>query len=113
MNVRQLAALANLGPKTMASLDFMDDAACAGESTGDFFPEPNPDMKPVYKICGRCPVTAACCTYAIDGHIYFGTFGGLSERQRKQLREHGQRPGSCTECGRPTPLNRTTCNNCL
>ena len=36
-------------------------------------------------ICRHCPVMAECATEALDKRIEFGVWGGMTERQRRQL----------------------------
>ncbi|BBZ52098.1 WhiB family transcriptional regulator [Mycobacterium heidelbergense] len=36
-------------------------------------------------ICRRCPVVAECLADALDNHMEFGVWGGMTERQRRAL----------------------------
>jgi hypothetical protein len=35
-------------------------------------------------LCGRCPVRTECADYAWENGIEYGTFGGVSEHQRRK-----------------------------
>ena len=36
-------------------------------------------------ICRHCPVAAECLADALDNHMEFGIWGGMTERQRRAL----------------------------
>lgn len=36
-------------------------------------------------VCGRCPVRAECLRDALDAHVEYGVFGGLSASERRDL----------------------------
>ncbi len=36
-------------------------------------------------ICRHCPVMVECATEALDERIEFGVWGGMTERQRRQM----------------------------
>lgn len=65
---------------------WMARAACRGEPLELFFPERGQSTAPAKAICARCPVREECLEHALDGHDIHGIFGGLSERQRRQIR---------------------------
>lgn len=44
------------------------------------------------RLCGGCPVRAACAQYAIERRELEGIWGGLTDRQRAQLRGQTVRP---------------------
>ena len=61
-----------------------DRAACAGMDTDIFF---NADrQEEARNICLGCPVVLECAEYAIENETE-GFWGGLSPRQREDLRE--------------------------
>lgn len=64
----------------------MDDAACAGMDPDVFFPERGGSQQPAKAMCAVCPVRAECLEYALTFKIKHGTWGGMSERERRGLR---------------------------
>ncbi|HOB04324.1 MAG TPA: WhiB family transcriptional regulator [Propionibacteriaceae bacterium] len=69
------------------SLSRYDDwtlrAKCRGMQD-DLFPE-GADQKRVRAICGGCPVRTECLAEALDNRIEWGVWGGMTERERRQL----------------------------
>lgn len=39
-------------------------------------------------VCFRCPVRAECLSHALDTRTQFGVWGGMTERERRQLLRH-------------------------
>lgn len=37
------------------------------------------------QLCGACPVKLECLADALDNHVEFGVWGGLTERERRAL----------------------------
>lgn len=70
---------------------WMDDAACRDEPTALFFPKRGESTDRAKAICARCPVREECLDYSLetptaDGTSVVGIWGGLSDRQRRQVR---------------------------
>lgn len=65
---------------------WMDDALCAEVDPDVFFPEKGGSTRDAKKVCAACPVRAMCLDYALANKEYIGIWGGLSERERRQLR---------------------------
>ncbi len=63
-------------------------AKCRGMADA-LFPE-GKDQKKVKTICSTCPVRAQCLAEALDNRIEWGVWGGMTERERRQLLK--QRP---------------------
>ncbi|MDR2620296.1 MAG: WhiB family transcriptional regulator [Propionibacteriaceae bacterium] len=63
-------------------------AACRGMND-QLFPEAR-DQRRAKNICFGCPVRANCLAEALDNRIEWGVWGGMTERERRQLRR--QRP---------------------
>lgn len=66
-------------------------ATCAqlGPGAADefFFPDTTgPESKAAVPICNDCPVRRECLNYALRNRIRYGTWGGMTVNQRKQLR---------------------------
>lgn len=57
-----------------------------------FFPTRGDDTEPAKKICRGCPVVADCRDYALGIAWLKGVWGGLSERERRDLRSSSSRP---------------------
>ena len=58
-------------------------AKCRGMNDA-LFPE-GKDQKRAKAICGGCPVRPQCLAEALDNHIEWGVWGGMTERERRQL----------------------------
>jgi WhiB family redox-sensing transcriptional regulator len=98
--------------------DWMADANCRGLNTDLFFPnrgEPTDDLR---QICRRCDVQTECLTYALDNDEDKGIWGGLSGRERRQIKsprvriprpiDHGTMAGHAAHLRRDEP----PCNEC-
>jgi WhiB family transcriptional regulator, redox-sensing transcriptional regulator len=51
-----------------------------------FFPGRGESAEPARRICARCPVRQPCLDYALGNAITQGIWGGLAERDRRELR---------------------------
>jgi WhiB family redox-sensing transcriptional regulator len=62
------------------------DAACLNVSDPDvFFPARGASSKAAKAMCRRCRVRDACLSFALEGGIPYGIWGGLSPDQRRKL----------------------------
>lgn len=79
--------------------DWRRRAACIGADGSLFFPEPH---EPGYRerladarsICAGCPVAKPCRRWAIDHPFERGVWGGLTEKQRRSIRQAGRDGGT-------------------
>lgn len=62
-----------------------DQAACAGVSGDEFFPERGASVANAKALCAACPVRFECLDYALRWRIPHGIWGGLSTRERQRL----------------------------
>jgi WhiB family transcriptional regulator, redox-sensing transcriptional regulator len=67
-------------------------AACQFVDPEIFFPASttNPDrvqLAAAKAVCARCPVRSECLGYALDAGPMHGIWGGLSEEERRLLRQ--------------------------
>ncbi|MEV5629145.1 WhiB family transcriptional regulator [Micromonospora tulbaghiae] len=76
------ARLPNLG----AVPDWHEDGLCRQVDADLFFPEKGQSAAPAKQICRACPVRAECRTWALDRNEQHGVWGGLSEKDRRELR---------------------------
>lgn len=79
-------------PLTVESLvgpEWARDAACRHlapeEADAYFFPERGHSADKGRALCGRCPVAKECLDMALTAGVEFGTFGGVSARERRAL----------------------------
>ena len=68
-------------------------AACAGMPADFWFPPRGATTKEAREVCSTCPVKVPCREYALSRPEYLGTWAGLSERARRQIRHDQQREG--------------------
>ncbi|MCG7204812.1 MULTISPECIES: WhiB family transcriptional regulator [Streptomyces] len=66
--------------------DWHTQALCAQTGADFFFPEPGSSVREAKRICGMCEMRPACLEYALDNDERFGVWGGLSEKERLELR---------------------------
>jgi WhiB family redox-sensing transcriptional regulator len=90
------------GPYVTPSFTFIDQpwadqAVCAQTDPESFFPEKGGSTRQAKAVCAQCFVQAECLDYALTADERFGVWGGLSERERRALKQPG--PVSCTHPG--------------
>ncbi|MEY7974345.1 WhiB family transcriptional regulator [Saccharomonospora xinjiangensis] len=80
----------------MTNGEWWQDAACRDEDPELFFPVS--DMGPgaqqtarAKAVCARCPVRDHCLRYALENGLDHGIFGGLTERERRDLVHRNRR----------------------
>lgn len=67
-------------------LDWQEEALCAQTGAEFFFPEPGSSVRDAKRICALCPIRSACLDFALSNDERFGVWGGLSEKERLELR---------------------------
>lgn len=60
--------------------------ACVGQDPNLFYPGRGEANREAAAICAECPVSGPCLEWALR-HEHFGTWGGVSERERRRLRK--------------------------
>jgi WhiB family redox-sensing transcriptional regulator len=72
---------------------WMDEAACRNMKDVNFFPEEafNSEAPKAVAVCRRCPVREDCLEFAVENHIQYGIWGGLSYPQRKRYLRNGRK----------------------
>ncbi len=61
-------------------------ANCLGVDPDLFFPERGGSTREAKEVCRGCVVREDCLQYALRNGEKFGSWGGLSERERRRLR---------------------------
>lgn len=65
----------------------MEGANCATTGGDAFFPDKGGSTRDAKRVCANCDIRDACLEYALDHDERFGVWGGLSERERRQIRK--------------------------
>lgn len=67
---------------------WMADAACREHPELDFFPSRGQTrLTDLRDVCRGCLVRTECLDFSIDSREMFGVWGGLSERERRKVRQ--------------------------
>jgi WhiB family redox-sensing transcriptional regulator len=63
-------------------------AKCRGADNAPFYPERGDNFTPrkAKKLCYQCPVQTECLQWALDNCEYHGIWGGLTPRERREIR---------------------------
>jgi WhiB family redox-sensing transcriptional regulator len=64
-----------------------NDYNCKGMGLDVFFPQDSEGVERAQAICATCPVRKVCLEYALALPEDYGIWGGVSERQRKLIRQ--------------------------
>lgn len=62
-------------------------ALCAQTDPESFFPEKGGSTRSAKDVCRACDVRTACLQAALDNDERWGVWGGLSERERRKIRQ--------------------------
>jgi len=65
---------------------WFDEAACLQADPDAFYPEKGGSSRAAKRVCHTCPVQTECLSYALANDERFGIWGGMSERERRQLK---------------------------
>jgi WhiB family transcriptional regulator, redox-sensing transcriptional regulator len=82
------------GPAALRPAIWLRRAACINADPDLFFPDDS--RSPAHEAkewCARCPVQPECLEYALAAGEEFGVWGGLTEKERRNLlrADHAQR----------------------
>ena len=75
------------GPATFDVPDWMDQARCSETDAEAFFPEKGGSTRYAKKVCMACEVRTDCLEWAIATDQRFGVWGGMSERERRKIKQ--------------------------
>lgn len=65
--------------------EWTTDALCAQADPEAWYPEKGGSSARAKAICGGCAVRRQCLEHALTNDERFGVWGGLSERERRQI----------------------------
>ncbi|MEU7010398.1 WhiB family transcriptional regulator [Streptomyces sp. NPDC046332] len=68
---------------------FVKDALCGQTDPDAFYPEPGGSPREAKLVCRACEVSTECLAWALENDQQFGIWGGLTARERQQLRRAG------------------------
>ncbi|MFF3958494.1 WhiB family transcriptional regulator [Streptomyces sp. NPDC001890] len=69
---------------TNASAHWTEDAACRNFDPDELFSD-STRQKKAKAVCTGCPVRTECLAEALDNHLEWGVWGGMTERERRAL----------------------------
>lgn len=69
-----------------------------------FFPERNEDQTRAKGVCAGCRVRGECLEYALVNFEQHGIWGGMSERQRRDLRKQRREQSPNHPSTQPQPV---------
>lgn len=101
------------------SRDWRDNAACRDKATSEYNPWDSDDdaltPDPIAEaICGTCPVRRKCLITAITTPEPYGTWGGMTVKQRKKITRARKR-SKCPICSATllASMSETNTQTCL
>ena len=71
-------------------MPWQDRARCAEVGGEVFFPGKREPCEPANRICRACEVREPCLEYALGRDGLLGVWGGLSERERRELKRQAR-----------------------
>ena len=102
---------------TRDGIAWKQHGACVNLSLAMFFPTRGESAQPAKDACAGCQVRDRCHAFALEHGEQHGVWGGLSEKQRKQLRNPPPR-AEVAQCGtisghsRHKRLHEAICADC-
>jgi len=60
-------------------------AACRDRDPDVFFPVAPEEEAEAIRVCSGCAVSIDCLEFALEARIRFGIWGGMTEKQRRNL----------------------------
>lgn len=87
---------------------WQDLARCAEVDPEIFFPEKGGSVRAAKRVCRSCEVRDACLGFALENDEKFGIWGGLSERERRRIRQQAETAPWC-DSGRHQMTAANTC----
>ncbi len=70
-----------------AELEWQERALCAQTDPEIFYPEKGQSTREAKRVCAACEVRPQCLDYALTIGDRYGVFGGLSERERRRMKQ--------------------------
>lgn len=74
-------------------MSWREQGACWDTAISDFFPgyqgghNSQQEAARAKAVCATCTVTVECLDYAVTNQMHWGIWGGLAERQRREVKK--------------------------
>lgn len=85
MNSAEQALLEVLRAPVNEERPWMVFGSCRDRDPDIFFPETSRQAREAIAICNACPVRDECLEYSLEARERFGIWGGMTDKQRRQL----------------------------
>lgn len=92
------------------SEDWREQALCAQIGGEFWFPHEGHTAPDAKRICRRCPVRLQCLQLALDNDEQYGIWGGLNEKERRQLKPKTRVCAICSEKFAPSGASHRYCS---
>lgn len=91
-------------PETLTGDDWREFPRCRDEDPELFFPigtgaAAQRQEEAAKAVCGLCDVRAQCLAFAFESESEFGVWGGMSESERRNLKDRPKTDKVCAACG--------------
>ena len=80
-----------------ATTDWKLSGLCAQIDPEAFFPDKGGSVRAAKRICSQCPVQTECLSFALTNNERFGIWGGVTESERRPLRQRLKATNPSTE----------------
>ncbi len=97
-------AVGSTGYQFDPEIDWQAKALCSQTDPEAFFPEKGGSTREAKRVCMGCEVRDDCLDYALKHNERFGIWGGLSERERRQLIKSTKAPRVVDPADAPPPV---------
>jgi WhiB family redox-sensing transcriptional regulator len=67
--------------------NWRERALCAQTDPEAFYPEKGGSTRDAKRVCQSCEVRSQCLEFALAHDERFGSWGGMSERERRRLKK--------------------------
>lgn len=90
-----------------------DTLPCVQTDPELFFPEKGSNPRPGKRLCAGCDLRETCLEWALANDEQWGTYGGMTARERRNLKPKQPVRTTCTlaECDEPVQIGKDAHGN--